>query len=451
MYLMQSFSIVRNTSHVSRKMPAYISCTLPHPLLTLGKGRLSSAIFRQNMSGKELQDKIKDIEIYTTRISTQASINSMQRQNISVQGIRDVTKMTISSARSQDRGFNTIALSQSDQNRRLQSVEKALNQCMNLLKASLRTAAESARSIEHLGSEIADSRQSNALSRAPSPNAALEQQQIRQQLNDLLGNLSVDQQADVVATDISIQLNLVYVLSLASQDRVVAFITSPRLQTWLTSPSSSILHVNGQMFSNEREARQSPLSYFCAKFVDSIVVHHQSSQRENGTPIIAICWFCGQHTNMRTDCDAHPQGMLNNLLAQLIHQMIGSSPHPKVTDYRLSKVDPQLSELCSLFVQLAEALPMDTILFCIIDGISYYEDAECQIDCTEVLSMLTNLTRRAANGPLIKLLITAPLRSHYVHELFEGRELLNMDEHYPSNGGFSALQWDVGVEWAIDQ
>ena len=94
---------------------------------------------------------------------------------------------------------------------------------------------------------------------------------------------------------------------------------------------------------------------------------------------------------------------------------------------------------------------MDTILFCIIDGISYYEDAECQIDCTEVLSMLTNLTRRAANGPLIKLLITAPLRSHYVHELFEGRELLNMDEHYPSNGGFSALQWDVGVEWAIDQ
>lgn len=154
---------------------------------------------------------------------------------------------------------------------------------------------------------------------------------------------------------------------------------------------------------------------------------------------------------MRTDYDAHPQGMLNNLLAQLIHQMIRSTPHPKSFDFRLPKIDPQLSELCDLFVQLAEAFPLDTILFCIIDGISYYEDTDRQIECAQVLSMLTNLTRRAVNGPLIKLLVTASLRSHCAHEFFEADEVLNMDECYPSNGGFSALQWDVGVGWAIDQ
>ena len=446
---MPFFSSVSSTSHVSRDVSTYISCTRPHHLLTLGKGRLSSAIFRQNMSGKELQDKIKDIEVNTNRLANQASITSMQRQKISVHGMQDLTKMTIISARSQDRGFNTMALSQTDHNRRLQSVESTLNQFLNLLKASLRPAAEFVP--ERLESGIADKRPVTALGRAPSPSAALEQHRIRQQLNGLLSKICVDQQADVVATDISIHLNLVYTLSLASQDRVVAFIMSPRLQTWLTSPSSSILHVNGQMFSNEHEARQSPLSYFCAKFIDSILVRHQVSGKEIGCPIIAVCWFCGQHTNTRTDYDAHPQGMLNNLLAELIHQVIRSVPHPESMDFRLPKVDPQLSELCDLFVQLAEALPTDTILFCIIDGISYYEDTDRQIECTEVLSMLTNLTRRAVSGPLIKLLVTAPLRSHRVHELLEAGELLNMDEYYPSNGGFSALQWDVGVGWAIDQ
>lgn len=414
--------------------------TLLRHLLNIGKGRLGSAVFKQNMSGKELQDKIKDIEIYASRFAKQASINSMRRQ-------KDTHELLISSARRQARDSEIIARSQTDISKKFET----LNQCLHLLMANPIFVTGVVSSIEYLGSDIAGNRQLNAPSRSPSPSAALEPQKLRQQLNGLLSKLCVDHQTDVVATDIFNQLNLVYTLSLASQDRVAASITSPHLQTWLTSPSSSILHVNGQMFSNEHEARQSPLSFFCAKLVDSILVRYQSSEGKIGNPVIAICWFCGQHTNMRTDYNADPQGMLNNLLAQLIHQMIRSIPHPKGMDYRLSAIDPELSELCDLFVQLVEALPTDTILFCMIDGVSYYEDTERQIECAEVLSMLTNLTRRAVNGPLIKLLVTAPLRSHCAHEFFEAGEVLNMDEYYPSNGGFSALQWDVGVGWAIDQ
>lgn len=151
---------------------------------------------------------------------------------------------------------------------------------------------------------------------------------------------------------------------------------------------------------------------------------------------------------MRTDYDAHPKGMLNNLLSQLISQILSSFPPLKLTQYHQPNVDPQLSGYCDLFAQLVKALPTDTILFCIIDGISYYEDSSRQAECTEVLSMLTTLTGRsqdATNGPLIKLLTTCPLRSHIMHHFFQPEEIYNMDEHYPSNGGFTALQWDVGV------
>lgn len=286
MYLMQFFSSASNTSHVSRDMPTHISCTLPRRLLNLGKGRLGSALFKQNMSGKELQDKIKDIEIYATRLAKQASINSMQRQE-------DTHELMISSARRQDRGFDSIARSQNDVSRMTESQSETLNQILSLLMANPNFGIGVVSRIEYLGSDIAGSRHVNALRRSPSPGAALEPPQVQQQLNDLLSRIGVDQQVDVVATDISLQLNLVYTLSLASQDRLAAFITSPRLQTWLTSPSSSILHVNGQMFLNQHEARQSPLSFFCAKLVDNILVRYQSSQGKIGNPTVAICWFCG--------------------------------------------------------------------------------------------------------------------------------------------------------------
>lgn len=251
------------------------------------------------MSGKELQDKIKNIKICKERLATQANISFMQRQ-------KDVTRMTISSARSQDRGFNTIALSQSDisltlqsQHRTLQShdmnlqlipqIVQALNQCMYLLKASPKPAVELVPTIEYLGPEITPEGRVNALSRSPSPSAELEQQQYRQELKELLIALNADQQPDVAATDTSIQLNLIHTLSLTSQDRFVALITSSRLQDWLTSPSSSILHVNGHMFLNEHEARQSPLSYFCAKFIDGMLAYCQYPQQDISSSVVAIC------------------------------------------------------------------------------------------------------------------------------------------------------------------
>ena len=151
---------------------------------------------------------------------------------------------------------------------------------------------------------------------------------------------------------------------------------------------------------------------------------------------------------MRVDPDAHPPGLLNNLLSQILHQFFENSLEATIEDLVSPNPEPQLSDFCHVFVQLVNALPTGTILFCVIDGISYYEDADRRDECMDVLTMLVDLTAQSqdlTDGPLIKLLITAPLRSHYVQRLFEDEAIMNMDEKYAPNGGFTAMQWDFGV------
>ena len=67
----------------------------------------------------------------------------------------------------------------------------------------------------------------------------------------------------------------------------------------------------------------------------------------------------------------------------------------------------------------------------------------------EVLSTMTNLARGGPgnnnNECLIKLLVTAPLRSHHVQDLFADTERLDLDEYIEPNGGFTAAQWDMGI------
>ncbi|KAL8930796.1 MAG: hypothetical protein Q9208_000337 [Pyrenodesmia sp. 3 TL-2023] len=423
--------------------------------------RLSSALFKQNMSGQELQDKIKLINECASQLTTQAQIASMQRQQDMHEGDKDRDKFMIASARLQDYGFNTIVLHQHDmseglqrQARKLESLAEALNQTLGLLKASPSPPAGEIRAGKLLEPENPAMGLRNRSSRSPSPGRAGEPDETRKLLKTLLGKLDIGGKIDIASTDTVIQLRLIHTLTLPSQDRAVALIMSPRLQTWLTSTSSSMILVNGQMFSNEDEARQSPLSYFCAKLIDSVLNGPRRSDIEASYQHFVVRWFCGLHTNVLTDADAHPSGMLYSIVSQLLHQVLDFLPQLALEDASVLDKDLDRIFLNDIFDRLVRALPAGTILFCVIDGISYYEDPEREEECLEVLSMLTNLIRRCREmmkGPTVKLLITAPLRSHLVHRLLEEDEILNMNVTYPSNGGFSALQWDLGMSRLNEQ
>ncbi|KAF6230427.1 hypothetical protein HO133_004769 [Letharia lupina] len=430
--------------------------------------RFGSALLKQKRSGKELQNKIKSVQDCGERLVSQAKICSMQIQKRQFDGGKDLTRLLVTSTRKQDLGFKTVVLQQNDmmevlqlQEKRIQSQESLLegqanllNQLLNTLKATPSQIFEAPPRPTYLECEDSTGGYQTPRGRSPSPGAIRNQERSRQRLKDLLNIFEVDGETDTAAKDASILLHIVGNLSSGSQDRTVALITSPVIQKWLTSTVSLPLIVNGQMFSSEGETRQSPLSYFCTKLVDSILPPSTSSQTSRNRTVFAVRWFCGQHTNCYdygpglTDYEAHPPGMLSNMLVQLIVQLLECSFLPQLDHLSLPKNDPQLFELCSLFNLLVGALPRGSILFIVIDGISYYEDEERREECMEVLSTMMELTRGgpgSANGCLIKLLVTSPLRSHHVQHLFEDTDILDLDEYIPPNGGFTALQWNMGV------
>ena len=392
----------------------------------------------------------------------------MQHQKRLLDGGKNLTKLMVRSARKQDHGLNAVALRQDElmeafrsQEERIQSQQNLLegqadllNQMLNTLKATpFQTFLEPPRLLR-LECEDSIEGYQTPRGRSPSPGASQDQERSRKRLSDLLKALAFDCAAETAAKDASVLLHIVSNLSVGSQDRAVTLIKSPAVQQWLTSTVSLPLLVNGQMYSSEDEIRQSPLSYFCAKLADSIFPPRTSSRPANNRGVFAVEWFCGQHTDYYdygpglSDYDAHPPGMLSNMLGQLIVQLLESSILPQLDHLSVIKNDPPLSELCNLFILLVEALPRGSILFILIDGISYYEDEDRREECMEVLSMLMKLTRGDPGFKhecLTKLLVTAPLRSHCVQDLFEDTEILNLDEYIAPNGGFTALQWDMGI------
>ena len=242
----------------------------------------------------------------------------MQNQKRLLEGGKDLTRLAVGSTRKQDRGFTTVVLRQDDlmaafrsQEKRIQGQADLLNQMLNTLKAtSLRTFHDPL-NITHLECEHSIDGYQTPRGRSPSPCAIQQQETSRQRLIDLLKALDIDLIADMAARDASALKHVVGNLSSGSQDRAVALITSPVMQEWMTSTVSLPLIVNGHMYSSEEEIRQSPLSFVCAKLIDSIPPR-TSSRSAGSRSIFAVRWFCGQHTNFHdygpdlSDYDAHP-------------------------------------------------------------------------------------------------------------------------------------------------
>ena len=187
----------------------------------------------------------------------------MQKQNRVCDGVKDLTKILLTSTRKQDRGFTTVSLQQNTMIEVVKCQTSVLNQLLNTLKAHPRRISEPPPGLryEYLECEDSTDGYQSPRGRSPSPRAMENHERSRKRLEDLLKILNVDiGEVDTAAEDASSILRIISSLSSGSQDRAVALIMSPTMQTWLTSAVSLPLLVNGHMFSAEGETRQSPLS-----------------------------------------------------------------------------------------------------------------------------------------------------------------------------------------------
>jgi hypothetical protein len=250
---------------------------------------------------------------------------------------------------------------------------------------------------------------------------------------------------DMPRADMRSNLQHAMSLPLEDQDRAVYMMQSELLQSWLKATKSSALLVNGRAYGSR--SQRSPLSFVCAKLSNALRQSRKSMSATSELSIIDLHFFCGEHVDWRDNPDNGPAGALNSLLAQLLTQ------HKKfdlTLIKHLSTLDPfDVRALGRVFGRLLAQLPGTLMVFCIIDGLSFYDDEDRKEDAEKMSSKLISLTRQSGlnRGCIFKLLLTAPteLRLSAVENLDEEEEVLRIPEGLEKGGGFTDMKWDIGA------
>lgn len=234
---------------------------------------------------------------------------------------------------------------------------------------------------------------------------------------EVLGHL--DCAGSVFLNDTQAILRIAWTMPRAAQDRAVLLMQSPTLHSWITSTGSSALFVNG---NHGTSARQSPLSFVCAKLMDSICPATNDIQGES-KGIMAQVFFCGQHLSSK-DPDSGIAAVVRNLLAQLL---ISNSEFDVATVRQLLEIDPdEVVDLCAVFSELVMQIPQKKMVFCIIDAMTFHEDSSTRCkEAMKLVQMLLDLVETCNKGHCIfKVLLTAPGTSRVLHKSFAKTEVI---------------------------
>lgn len=196
-------------------------------------------------------------------------------------------------------------------------------------------------------------------------------------------------------------------LNIKDQDRATAIIVHPVISQWIVQTESVALLVHG---NGRRHEPISPTSVASAVLVGLF---------KNHLHFITLNFFCGTY---KTDA----RGMMRSLVCQMLR---GAS---FIYDFELqSSIDGEdLGELLKLFKKLARGLPARSVVICIVDGISWYEDKRLRDDTFKSLRNIVKLMK--AEELIMKLLLTSPTRTSYILRepaLAEDIKVLEIPEH----------------------
>ena len=216
-----------------------------------------------------------------------------------------------------------------------------------------------------------------------------------------------------------------------------------KLKTWIQVHSSSILFING---NSSGSARQNPLSFVCAKLVDSIQsASSNAASQASPDGILAHAFFCGLHLNSK-DPDAGVAGMMRSLLAQTLvsHQNFRLATIDK---FRLINHD-DVASLCNIYFDLIIQLPAGQMVFCIIDAMTFHEDnkARCR-DALMVVQMLADLTADCVGDEhcMFKVLLTCLGTSRSLYKEMIDEDVIWMPRKVGAQGGFTSMKWNASL------
>ncbi|KAF2454925.1 hypothetical protein BDY21DRAFT_373792 [Lineolata rhizophorae] len=328
---------------------------------------------------------------------------------------------------------------QSELRQKLDAQTATLNSVMQLLKASPKGVEEA-----YIGRRRLDAPHSSNSLQLTFSNS----KKVKQARRILLSRLDYDDEA--TRQDVVTNYALAATLCREDQERCLYAIKSAVLASWVQVPVPAVLLING---NSTKVQRRSALSFVCAKLVYSLdQLRSTSTSKES---IFALHFFCGE--NVDRDGTNTPCGVVNSLLAQLLTacKRTDLSNVVKLGDF--DSDDP--GAVYERFECTLDELPETAVVFCIVDGLSFYvDDEKTSRDAERLFRWLVRLTRRRPKGRkgkkgcIFKLLITAPIRLHvWEVERLGGDEVLEVPRRLPNGGGFTEMKWELGIGRQLEE
>ena len=180
-----------------------------------------------------------------------------------------------------------------------------------------------------------------------------------------------------------------------------------------------------------------------SKLMESLCNHTADLHPKCSSPL-AQAFFCRQQIDL--DPATGPSGMMRSLLSQLIINYSGSDMSYIRQSFSIDSFD--MVELCRLFSNLIRSLPRRSIVLCVIDGITLYEDSsnQCKAAVEATKSPLEIMESCKKTGCIFKLLMTSPGNSRAVYQEFDDEEIIWMPKKVNRRGGLTSAKWGAGAK-----
>jgi len=185
-----------------------------------------------------------------------------------------------------------------------------------------------------------------------------------------------------------------------------------QVQQLLHSPESGVVLVNG-CTDRSQNTKISPITHVCATLTHAL----RRSARAN----VVLAFFCGQHSTSNDDLMG-PQGLMRSLVAFLVlslvqNECISDSAPIWFSAFQGDFEKLSFKDICQLFYHLVELVPKEITVYCVVDGISYYERQVWKGDYDLMMECFGSIIANKAIAAVFKLLLTSPTVSHWLPDL----------------------------------
>ncbi|KAI6827963.1 hypothetical protein KC327_g1112 [Hortaea werneckii] len=238
--------------------------------------------------------------------------------------------------------------------------------------------------------------------------------------------LSVD--AALVEDSLRETLASIWTADSHEQDRMHYLVADPHLAEWVTSQSSAVLLIN--------EASD----HIPAKLVDAVRSANRSPSTRDQPPTLCLFHLCGQGLDEGAFVSKGPDGMLQNMIYQLLDSGLdldAKSLRDVLRDHDTLSSD----QLWFAFEHLMSQVPPQMQIFCVLGNLGDYEDmweAEITALMKNLVGLAGNsLSKRIGQERSLKILLTCATPSRVVYHMLQPSEILDMPEDVPAVGDFS--------------